>query len=118
MPPRGKQEVRIERLRDDLHGAELACDLEEIGVADAPATEMATIFASGLATRISVIVWMPSWSGMMMSVMTRSGYQPRNTAIPCRPFTAHSTWWPASSGSWTMVMRAMASSSMSRIVAT
>jgi hypothetical protein len=34
----GEQEVRIERLRDDVHGAELACALEEIGVAGAPAT--------------------------------------------------------------------------------
>src|ERR1700730_9826422 len=53
-----------------------------------PPPEMAMTLASGRSRRISVIVWMPSFSGMMMSVITRSGFSLINEATPRLPSSA------------------------------
>src|SRR5579885_3637116 len=50
-----------------------------------PPPEIAMILASGRSRRISMIVSMPSFSGMMRSVMTRSGWTRWNIRMPSTP---------------------------------
>jgi hypothetical protein len=69
----GEQDVRIERLRDYVHIAKGSGDLQKIGITDAADAGDGDDLRIGPSLRIWVMVWMPSCSGTMMSVMTRSG---------------------------------------------
>src|ERR1700761_7407003 len=82
-----------------------------------PPPEIATIFTSGSWRFISMINSIPSLSGMMMSVMTRSNFPWRNFSIPSTPFAAVTTVWPLLVMALDKVSMTRGSSSTRRILA-